>query len=127
MMVASPTAAHGLSQGAVLVAMGRTIPRAPAISATPMKVTSPREMLVGPFFSDWVLYFSYAKSFIAPAAMNASARSPWTIHMAKFMQSSFFFFNEKVDGVVQRERGRFVRARRLTTRQPLREPGSQRE
>src|ERR1700680_4515225 len=91
MMIASPIAAHGLSHGAMLVAMGRTMPRLPAISAIPIKVIKPREGPVGPFFfSDMALYFSLANTFIAPAAMNANAKSPWTIHRATFIQFSFF-------------------------------------
>ena len=42
---------------AMWVAVGSTIPRPPASSATPMKVAR-RVMPVGPFFSDWALKFS---------------------------------------------------------------------
>src|SRR6266853_3324645 len=89
MIVESPTAAHRLRDGAMLVAIGRTMPRPPTISANPMKAATPRVMPTGPFFSDWALNFSYANSFNEPTAMKANARSPWTIHRVRFMHLSF--------------------------------------
>ncbi len=51
-MVESPTAAHRLSDGAMLIAMGRTMPRPPVISAMPMKAARPPVMPIGRFFAE---------------------------------------------------------------------------
>src|SRR5713101_5336951 len=73
MIVESPTAAHRLRDGAMLVAIGRTMPRPPTISANPMKAARPGVMPTGPFFSDCALNFSYANSFNEPTAMKLFA------------------------------------------------------
>lgn len=56
MMVESPTAAPALSNGATPAAIVRTIPMAPASSAT-MNEMSPRVRPLGSFFSEVALYF----------------------------------------------------------------------
>ena len=57
MMVESPTAAPALSNGATPAAIGRTIPMAPASSATPMNEMSPRVRPLGSFFSEVAMHF----------------------------------------------------------------------
>src|SRR5260370_5153636 len=101
MIVESPTAAHRLRDGAMLVAIGRTMPRPPTISANPMKAVRPGVMPTGPFFSDCALNFSYANSFTEPTAMKTNARSPWTIHRVRFMHSNFNYFNEQLGDSLQ--------------------------
>jgi hypothetical protein len=61
MMVASPTAAPMLSEGAVFQAMGRTMPIAPAISAMPMKVA----ILLSLWRNLAILLSHYASNFVS--------------------------------------------------------------
>jgi hypothetical protein len=59
--------------GKTPVALGRTTPKAPAISLRPIKADKPFEGACGP---DMALNFSYEKTFIWPDMKKANASKP---------------------------------------------------
>src|SRR5947208_10432286 len=87
-MTARPTAASGVSQGRMPVAIGSTRPAAPRTSVNPMKTTIGRGKSENPVHRS----MPRPMSFGAPAARKKRARKPWTLQRTIFDTFIAFIF-----------------------------------